>query len=400
MRLRERDMDPRVQRELDALDAALRGEQLDPEFEELAALASELTESRPQATSEFGARLDAEVAEGFSSAPDVAVKVPKRRSWPSLRSAMPRLAVAASVLVAVVVSFSVLSGIEGGSDDSDTDSGLLSGGDQGAVQESAGETGNDAGGVTGDSIAEPAPQSDVAIAPPPPEGPGRSALRPGQERIQEQNASMKLSTEPDEVDDVADEVISVVDRYDGIVVSSDVSVSDGEGRAGFDLRIPTQNLQATLADLSDLASVSSRDEGLRDITAPFITAEERFGDAKAEADALVEGLTQADSAAEIAQIKAQLAIARQELAAARAELAGLKQRADFSTLSLVVVGDGDADGWSIGDAVDDAGSVLETLGGAILVALAVIVPMGAIAFLASLGLRHYRRRRRESALDD
>jgi hypothetical protein len=390
MRLRERDMDPQVKRELDALDAALRGERVDPDLEDLATLTRELTEARPKASKEFGARLDAEAAEGFPSAPEV-VPAKRPRSWPSLRTLMPRVAVAASVMLALVVGVSVLSGLETGSDDS---------GGTGAPMSAVEGSDDDAASSVAPHITSGGgAESDVAV---PPEPPARVSgqLKPGQERIQEQNASMKLSTEPGEVDDVADEVFGVVDRYDGIVVSSDVSTNEEGGRAVFDLRIPTQNLQATLSDLSDLASVSSRDEGLRDITAPFISAEERFADAKAESDALLEQLAAAGSADEIADIKARLAAARAELAQARSELAGLKQRADFSRLSLTIAGDGDADGWSFGDAIDDAGSVLETLGGATLVALAVIIPLGAIALLASLGLRQYRRRRRESALDD
>ena len=67
---------------------------------------------------------------------------------------------------------------------------------------------------------------------------------------------MTLSTGPDEVDDVADEVVEVTERYDGIVASSSVRTGEERGRASFDLRIPSANLQAALADLSDLAGAA------------------------------------------------------------------------------------------------------------------------------------------------
>ena len=120
-------------------------------------------------------------------------------------------------------------------------------------------------------------------------------------------------------------------------------------------------------------------------------------------DALIEQLAEADSADEIAQIREQLQASRAELAAARAELAGLKQRADFSTAqpsrwSATAT----RDGWSIGDAADDAGSVLEDLAGATLVALAVLVPLGAWSPPRSGSAvdARCRRRSRERALDD
>ena len=64
-----------------------------------------------------------------------------------------------------------------------------------------------------------------------------------------------------------------------------------------------------------------------------------------------------------------------------------------------MVGDGDTDGWSFGDAVDDAGSVLEDLAGATLIALAVLVPLGLIAAGAWLIFTRIRRSRRDRVLD-
>ncbi len=69
-------------------------------------------------------------------------------------------------------------------------------------------------------------------------------------------------------------------------------------------------------------------------------------------------------------------------------------------MSITVTGDGDADGWSLGDASDDALSVLSDIAGATLIALAAIVPLGLIAAAIWFAATKLRRRRRESALDD
>lgn len=364
---------------------------------------NELRELRPEVSERFAAELDAWAAEGFPARK----QAPARRTTSALgdrirairtRPMLPALAGAATVLLVLTVTVAGIRGVGSGGDDA--------GGGTAIQSEEDAETSTNAPGAasgaperaaSGDESApEPSLRGEPMTVPPtsvPPVRPSDRELKPGQERVQEQSASMTLSTEPDEVAEVADEVVDVVDRYEGIVVSSNVGSADGKGRASFDLRIPTANLQAALADLSDLASVSSRNEGVLDITAPFVSAEERFQDAKAEVDALLEALGEADSATEIASIREQLALARPELAAARAELGALKQRADFSVLSLTVTGAGD------GDALDDALSVLEDLAGAGLVALAVIVPLGAIAALGWFGLNALRRRRREKALD-
>jgi uncharacterized protein DUF4349 len=366
----------------------------------------ELSALREAPSERFAAELDAWAAEGFPPAerpsPAKEAKTAARSRLTSLRdrfSGLQRRPLRAALAGGAVVVFAVTVAV--GVFQAARDDAGPAGGESLTVEEKSGTESAPAGGAAGSQrLDEVAPSDAIEPAPTPVPPIPPEQLKPGQPRVQERSASMTLSTEPDQVDDVADGVVDVTDRYDGIVVSSDVSTSGGKGRASFDLRVPTQNLQAALADLSDLAHVASRDEGMLDITAPFVTAEERFDDAKAEVDALLDQLAAAGSPAEVASIREQLRLARQELAVARAELAALKQRADFSRVAVAVVADGDGDGWSIGDAADDAVSVLEALGGAALVTLAVLVPLGAIVALVWLALRELRRRRREAALDD
>lgn len=374
---------------------------------------TELRALRPTPSDRFASELDRRVTAGFprngsagydagsrATASRASLRTLNRRLT-SRRRWLPVAGAAATALVVVGIALTQVGDRDGGTGPDATleapaDSGP-SPSDQGARQAQP--------GVAPESRPQAAPDAEaqsVAPAPttiPPGPAPTDERLKPGRERIQERSASMTLSTDPDKVTEVADDVVEVADRYDGIVVSSDVSSSAGKGRASFDLRIPTQNLRAALADLSGLASVASRDEGTLDITSPFVSAEERYEDAKAGVEALLEQLSSASSATEIASVREQLRLARGELAAARSELGALKQRADFSRLGLTVVGNGDADGWTLGDAADDAASVLETLGGAALVTLAALVPLGALCLLAWFVFTRLRRRRRENALD-
>jgi hypothetical protein len=371
-------------------------------------LARELRAIRPEIDSGFAAELDAWAAEGFPSAAEPAKRGARTPRLAGLRERfrsfsdrplLPTMTAAAVILLALVTAVGVsnMTPNNGDGDSASSDDHLTPVEGQGV----AAESGN-AGAINDRGIASrSAPDEPVAPGTTlPPTPPSTEPIKPGQERIQEKTASMTLSADADEVRDVADGVVDVVDRYDGIVVSSNVNVSGDKGRASFDLRIPSQNLQAALSDLSDLASVQARNDGVLDITAPFISAQERFDDAKAEVDGLVAQLADAGSPEETAQIREQLRTARSELATVRSELASLKQRAEFSHVTVTVVGDGDADGWSIGDAIDDAGSVLESIGGALLVALAAIVPLALILGLGWLALTRLRRRNRERALDE
>src|SRR5215211_717590 len=66
MRLREDEiLSPEVERELEALDAALAGRPVDAEHDAVARLARELRTDRPLPEPRFGAELDDRAAAGF-----------------------------------------------------------------------------------------------------------------------------------------------------------------------------------------------------------------------------------------------------------------------------------------------------------------------------------------------
>ena len=201
------------------------------------------------------------------------------------------------------------------------------GGVEGAVQEQAGS------GAEAESVE---PIEPGLVEPPAADLNQRNGLAPGQdERKVERAAQITLSAEEDEVPDVADGVIEVSDRYDGIVVSSQVSENaEGRSTAHIELAIPAAGLQDALADLSELADVSSRSESAIDVTEPFVTARERLADARAELDALLTQLADADTPRETRSIRARMDIVRGEIAAARAELEDIARRARFARVSV------------------------------------------------------------------
>jgi Domain of unknown function (DUF4349) len=402
MRLRDEEkLSAEVESDLAALDAALAGDPV-PEDEALADLARELRAERPVAEPRFGAELDARAAEGFRGAGPTR---PLTRLRERLAAAPPRrmLAPAGALATLVVVAGVALSqtSLPGGG----------GGGDAPLTVEPAEQPGGGAqqqpGGAGADAESDvPADQAiEPGLVEPPSTGlDERNGLAPGQhERKVERAAQITLSTEPDEVPDVADGVIEVGDRYRGIVVASQVSESaEGRSVARIELAIPATDLQDALADLSELADVSSRNESTLDVTEPFVSARERLADARAELDSLLTQLAEADTPRETRAIRARMDIVRGEIAAARNELESIARRARFARVSVTVEGDGGSDGgdgWTLGDAADDAVDVLRTVAGVALVSLAVLLPVLTIATIGCLIGRTAARRRRERALD-
>ena len=182
-----------------------------------------------------------------------------------------------------------------------------------------------------------------------------------------------------------------------------VTTDAGGARAAFELEIPYKRLDAALTDLSGLADVISRTEAGQDITARAVRAQkdlaatyERIRRARIE-------LIRADTTEERLVIESRISALEATAEAERAELNGVKRQGRFATVNVDITSSGsDADqgGWSLGEALDDAGRVLEVIGGIALVSLAVLVPVACVGALAWLIATRVRHRRRERALDE
>jgi hypothetical protein len=218
---------------------------------------------------------------------------------------------------------------------------------------------------------------------------------------------MVLGTDASEIRDAAGKVFSTVHAYDGIVLRS--SIEDGaEGDAGaeFELLIPSAKLGDALASFSRIAEVRSRHEATADVTAKTIGLGERLQDARATVKGLLGQLAGADTEAERVVAKAELHSERLRVATLRSRLASLERRTNLSHVSLRIesgeasaTGEEENGGWGIGDALDDAGHILEVAAGVALVGLAILSPIALLVLLAWLARRTRERRSRERALD-
>src|SRR5690349_21320977 len=101
-------MDPEVAAALDAIDATLAGEAVDPQYAELAELALLLADDRPATDPVFAHNLDARVAGRFGGAAREAERPPRRSSWSRWMAG----GAAATLAAAVVAVFVFLPGID------------------------------------------------------------------------------------------------------------------------------------------------------------------------------------------------------------------------------------------------------------------------------------------------
>ena len=107
-------LEAEVERDLQAIDAALAGLDLHPDFDELARLAVAIRDERPSIDDEFAALLDQQAAAGFpreartSAAPAIARRAGEWLGSMRMRRLLPVAGAAASLLVVAGVAISVL----------------------------------------------------------------------------------------------------------------------------------------------------------------------------------------------------------------------------------------------------------------------------------------------------
>ncbi len=417
-----------IEAELDALDAALRGEELPAGMEGLSALVGDLRAERDTPDGEFGDALDRWAAAGFPRGrrPGLSEQATKSDAGGRLRlflaSLTPRRLAyaggAAATLVVVAVAISQVD-FQTGSDDEAGDAG----GDtavsaaEGPAKDAPTEAIPDSGtpgldqALPGSLEADRRGSADLSHKDvdrfvTPLGGPvlneARSGPAGGQDvRKVERDAQLTLAAPADEVQDVTNEAIAVVESNRGIVESSQTSGTEDEARATLQLTIPTRALDTTLDQLSDLADVKSLSEGTVDITRPFVDAKDRLAGLRAERVALINQIQAADTQEELDQLRARLDALLNTIAQAEADFDNLQRRAAQSSVTLQITSEGADEGdWSLEDALDDAGRVLTVGAGIALISGAVLLPLALIAAIAYFVITAARGRARERALDE
>jgi hypothetical protein len=225
----------------------------------------------------------------------------------------------------------------------------------------------------------------------------------------ERSAYVVLGTKPGEVAGAAAKVYEAVHAANGVVLHSSVkSGSAGATGASFELLIPSSKIDDALASFSQIAEVRERHDATNDITKQTVGAGEELADSNATIESLLKQLGDAETEAERESLETRLREERRRHAAIKTSLDHLHKRASMSEVSVRIVtdhgagvvpaGKGSDDGWSVGDALHDAGQILTIAAGIVLVALAVLAPIALIALLAWFANRVRVRRLRERTL--
>jgi hypothetical protein len=385
-------MDPDVAAALDAIDSTLAGEPVDPKYAELAELALLLADERPDVDPVFAHNLDDSVSGRFRGAVREAEGSPRLSGWLAGGAAATLAA-----CVAAVFAFVFVSSANHADSSSSTSSAAASG--PVATPPSAGASGASSSAAASQAIAPAATPS--ATRTPQPQANGRKTI---------QSAQLNLSTSSSRVDDVAQEAFDVVGQENGIVKRSSVTQTGAsDGSAFMQLSVPSSALAQTMTKLSQLtyARVSSRTDNSQDVNNQYVQAKRRLADARALRTSLLKQLANAVTTEQVDSLKAQLRDVERSISSGESALSALNHRIAFSNISLTisagaqppVVSTHHSSGFTLRRAAHDAGRVLVVVAGVMLIALAVLLPVAALAALAWWVGGMVTHRRRERALD-
>jgi hypothetical protein len=325
-----------------------------------------------------------------------------RRGFPAERKRrLPRIdlsrlhrrtlaAVVASAFLALLVTVSV---IGGGGDDAERP---MAEQVESVIAEDFGSTESSGGGADSPGVAA---DSTAAREIAPPGGGGDFA--PGAEiRRIERSAELTLAADPDDFDGLADAIFRTTDRHDGYVLSSSFTQGeDGFSSGSFELKIPANQLQPALNDLSQLATVRSRGETSTDVTGTFVSVRDRLRTALALRTSLLRRLELAVTDTAEQALRRRLEIVGNRITGLRAQFREIRERTEYATVFVTLV---DKDAGAVtsetDEAVDDAVGSLEDILNVLIRAAGVLVPFAIVGALAWLVVGYRRRRARERAL--
>ena len=399
----------RAEATLATVDAALEaghpiGERDDRE-RELGQIALTLRAGAPQPSAGFPADLEERVWAGFeedrpepSASSDRRERSSRRpaKRWlrPLDRTAAGAVAAAA---VALVVAVGLLSA--GGNGTREGTVPQFSGGGS-AAPRTAPEEGLEP--YSGESDVQDQVLSDDAAAPE--EGGSLPGFAPSQaQRRIERTASLTLAAPEDRIDAISENIVAATARHRGYLVSSSTFSGEDEAAGGsFDLRVPVEELRATLSELAALGTVRAQSQTGEDLTEPVATAADRLDGARADRRGLLRRLERAETDRQARALRRQLDLVSGEIRGLRGQLEALEERTDYARVSVTLTDERSSGATgtpsSTESALDDAlGSLLAAFNFS-LRALGVLVPLAVAGGLAWLAFAAVRRRRREAVL--
>jgi hypothetical protein len=198
-----------------------------------------------------------------------------------------------------------------------------------------------------------------------------------------------------------DEIAKLAARFDGYVVSSQISGEEAEMRGWISIRVPEEKFNQTLTELRDLAvRVKSESTSSQDVTEEYIDLEARLKNAEATEKQYLTLLEKAKDVEDILRIYESLSQVRQQIEQIKGQMQYLERTSSMSQISVTLEPEASAKplvraGWNALETLKSAVRGLVRTGqvlGIIAIWLLIFIPIWGTV----LGIILWRRRRRKA----
>jgi len=221
-----------------------------------------------------------------------------------------------------------------------------------------------------------------------------------EERMIVRNGEISLVV--NDVTDARDEIAQLAVRFDGYVVSSQISGEEQDMRGWISIRVPDDRFESALAELRDLAvRVTSESTSSQDVTEEYVDLESRLKNAEATESQYLALLEKAEDVEDILSIYESLSRVRSEIEQIKGRMQYLERISSMSLISVYLKPAATAKplvhvGWSALEMLKSAVRGIVIFGqwlGTIAIWLLIFCPVwGAI-----LGIIYWRRHRKKKA---
>jgi len=148
-----------------------------------------------------------------------------------------------------------------------------------------------------------------------------------------------LSTETKEFDDFVAFVNGQTTTYGGYIENSDVSGTSYHAynhtrRASIVIRVPAKHLDAFIAQIGNMANITSKSESSEDVTLSYIETESRIASLEIQRDKLLEWMEDAETVEELIKLEERLSEVRYQLEYYGGILRNYDNLVEFSTITL------------------------------------------------------------------
>jgi len=406
----EEQKDSLEESQLEAIDRALAGQQRkDTDSDDLHQLTLALKAERPVARREFKDELDRRAAEGFQSQRLQGLKTVFKGLKNNQRKLLvPAIGIAFSALLTGVLVTSLSDRDTDSSDSRQFAGSPTQKANPPSMQTEQTELNRLGEESKSKKLARPE-SSDIAPGTAVPEDlptdQGDTQADQVKDRKVEETASLELTTEFKKVADISNSVMQITDNAKGYVERSDLNSNDGVSSAYLTLRVPSDRLSNVLSEISKLADVTSRNQSTQDITSEYKSASDSLDSLNAQRKSLLKRLERAETETEAESLRVQLSSLKSQIEQTKSQRRAVKNRASFSTVEVSIQtadshqeASSKNNGWSIGDALTDAGKFLQTVLGVLILVLAALLPI----LVVGLGVKAVLliNRRSKSTNDD